>query len=363
MEKTTMPFARELKLELTNACGLACAHCSTDSGSTASLCIPTADAIRIVCQFRELGGERLILTGGEPLQHPEIDLIAAFSKQIGLQVVVYTTGLDINSDVSRDRLLHLAPIIDGFVFCLHAAVPDVHDHLTGVRGSFEATVSAISLVMRWGKPVCIHHVPLQPNRGEFLSLCTFVMRMGLRSLKILRFVPQGRGERNEARLALRWLDVDKLAEEIAMALVRFPALNIDLGAPYSMLGPCRQTLCGAGWRTLSIGANLECYPCDGFKSIAGGAFREPLASRALQVFWTESATLLSVRSAATRMQMLGSTGCLAQKFLANGDFYGVEEDPLTTYFSQDFRQAVSHQAKVMTTYLPLAGLRPPDFSG
>ena len=204
MEKTTMPFARELKLELTNACGLACAHCSTDSGSTASLCIPTADAIRIVCQFRELGGERLILTGGEPLQHPEIDLIAAFSKQIGLQVVVYTTGLDINSDVSRDRLLHLAPIIDGFVFCLHAAVPDVHDHLTGVRGSFEATVSAISLVMRWGKPVCIHHVPLQPNRGEFLSLCTFVMRMGLRSLKILKIRPPRtrRKKRGETRPAL-----------------------------------------------------------------------------------------------------------------------------------------------------------------
>jgi MoaA/NifB/PqqE/SkfB family radical SAM enzyme len=324
---------QELKMEVTEACPLKCWHCSVNAGDFKKRNIDYGVASSLIEEFAELGGKALILTGGEPLCNPSLLQIAHAAKTTHLRVFLYTTGLTISNgriQAAAEKLQEIAELIDVFVFCLHGATAHIHDNITRVLGSFNATLKAIRYVLYLRKQVIVHHVPLRLNAGELLPLCALLENYGITSLKLLRFVPQGRGETNRSRLELDSGGVYHLTNEIAIAWERFRSLSIDLGTPYAPLGSTRNGSCKAGWGTLSVNASLECSPCDGFKTILGGAFNEPLSSRSLRKVWYESHLLWAIRKARNEAVQANCQGCLAQKSLANGRLCGTSEDPLFT---------------------------------
>lgn len=330
----------ELKLEVTRSCPSGCLHCSANAGPSANAAMRSDDAVQIVHEFAEMGGRVLVLTGGEPLEHPGCSELAAFSRRAGLKVVLYTTGMFRGPVVATHQLSEIAEFVDHFLFCLHGSGPWPHDKITGIPGSFDTTMAAMSWVMSWDKPLSVHHVPLMPNQGNFLALCKLITEIGLQSVKVLRFVPQGRGATNREKLALDETGVSDLAEQIRLARHDFPGLRIHLGAPYSMLDPYRPIGCHSGLSTMSIGADLDCYPCDGFKNVANGAFREKLGGRSLRELWSQSEILASVRKACRKLPNDGAGGCLAQKFLRTGSLDGCGVDPLYRLLKQPLRLAV-----------------------
>lgn len=338
----------EMKLELGRGCPLSCLHCSASAGPSQGPYIPVADAKRLINDFASMDGQVIVLTGGEPLDHPAVVEIASFAKHARLQTVLYTTGLAHGPVVAADKLTSIAPYIDIFLFCLHASNPLIHDRITGSGGSYRATRNALELLIGHQKIVYIHHVPLSINQGELLPLCKTIVKMGLHHLKVLRFVPQGRGAENRKRLLLDATGVRQLASDIRVGYQTFPSLEIDVGAPYCMLAPNKSIPCGAGSRTISVGASLDCYPCDGFRSIAEGAFREPLGGRSLEEFWLDSATMSAVRLAREKMHRGGGRGCLAQTILSGCSLNHWGRDPLVTYLRQQSPEAVSKRFKCDT---------------
>jgi MoaA/NifB/PqqE/SkfB family radical SAM enzyme len=61
---------KSLQLELTSRCNERCIHCYIPQGSkTASL--DTAFVCDILSQYRDMGGQNLTISGGEPMCHPD----------------------------------------------------------------------------------------------------------------------------------------------------------------------------------------------------------------------------------------------------------------------------------------------------
>ena len=318
----------ELKLELTLACPLGCVHCSANAGQDKNHQIPLRIAEKIIREFSEIGGSTLILTGGEPLCYPNLLEIIEVAKQESLAVLVYTTGIK-GAMVSPalEILKYIADIADGFLCCLYGANSRIHDSITGVNGSFEATLAAIQYLLTFGKPITVHHVPLLINMGELVPLCKLLTDNGIDSLKLLRFIPQGRGFYNRTALQLRMYGIFQLKEQLFAARSLFPGLMIDLGAPYSPLCESNIVLCKAGVKTLSISAALNCAPCDGFKATFNGAYTEPLGTRSLREFWFHSSMLKAVRIARQKFICSGCKGCLSQSILF-GNVDPCASDPL-----------------------------------
>lgn len=322
---------QELKMEVTEACPLKCLHCSVNAGDFKKQNIDYGVVSSLIEEFAELGGKALILTGGEPLCNPSLLQIAHEAKTTPLRVSLYTTGLTISNgriQTAVEKLQEIAELTDVFVFCLHGATPQIHDNITRVSGSFDATLKAIRYVLYLRKQVLVHHVPLRMNARELLPLCALLENYGITSLKLLRFVPQGRGETNRSLLELDPTGVRYLANEISNARERFRSLSIDLGTPYASLGCNKNDACKAGWGTLSVNASLKYSPCDGFKAILGGVFNESFGSRSLAKVWYESPLLWAIRQARSEAVQANCQGCLAQKSLASGRLCGTVEDPL-----------------------------------
>ena len=59
-------------LAITNRCNLSCRHCCPGSGPDENApVVPTTQVLRLIDDVVALGTEKLVITGGEPLTHPD----------------------------------------------------------------------------------------------------------------------------------------------------------------------------------------------------------------------------------------------------------------------------------------------------
>ncbi len=77
-------------IELTNICNFRCKHCYL-KGSKQNF-LPTEKAKKIIDDLKSEGCLMLLLTGGEPLLHPDFSEIYIYAKRRGFIITVYTNG-------------------------------------------------------------------------------------------------------------------------------------------------------------------------------------------------------------------------------------------------------------------------------
>ena len=82
---------RELSLEITLACNLNCRHCMRDFSNDRSD-IPTDLIPRILDEARLLGAQEVVLTGGEPLLHHDLESLIRLISEKSYRFRVVTNG-------------------------------------------------------------------------------------------------------------------------------------------------------------------------------------------------------------------------------------------------------------------------------
>ena len=325
------PFAlREIKLEVTHACPLACVHCSSDASPSCSREMRPEDCARILSEASGLGVKELAFSGGEPLIWPGIDEAGRDATRLGMEVSLYTSG---NADAPKRTL---RPLVAGgchrFVFSLFGASPVTHQRVTRIRGSFERTLTAIAAVRNLGAEAEIHFVPFADNFGELGALVELGKRSGVSQVSVLRFVPQGRGQ------LLQRHGLNRLQNlQLKKAIERFRAAGFPVrtGSPYNFLLLNHQPECCSGIDRLIVGPELDIYPCDAFKQVqaqelVGTADYSRLDRFSLRDCWEKSPYLGLVRQHLTTpfdapcesCNVLSQclSGCLAQKVVAHRNF-------------------------------------------
>ena len=84
------PSLRYLELHLTRRCNLACRHCYL--GPPRPEEIPLEAALAIVREFEEMGGLRLLISGGEPLLYPHLREFIEETGKLKIRRVLLTNG-------------------------------------------------------------------------------------------------------------------------------------------------------------------------------------------------------------------------------------------------------------------------------
>jgi radical SAM protein len=143
--------------EMTQACGLACRHCRAEAIATAhpdQLTFP--EGIALLDQILGFGDPlpHLVLTGGDPLERPDLyDLIAqARARGIGVSITPAATH-----KLTQPALQQLSEAgIEGLGLSLDGPDARTHDSIRGVNGTFDRTMQA----MRWARELAI---PVQVN--------------------------------------------------------------------------------------------------------------------------------------------------------------------------------------------------------
>ncbi|MBF2975494.1 radical SAM protein, partial [Pseudomonas aeruginosa] len=127
---------------LLRRCNLTCKHCySTSADSDFRGELETAEILRGIDDLRAAGVRVLILSGGEPLMHPDLFEIAAHARQAGMFVALSSNGTLIDEGniqrVAEARFDYVGISLDG--------LRETHDRFRQKQGSFDAALAAMRL--------------------------------------------------------------------------------------------------------------------------------------------------------------------------------------------------------------------------
>jgi radical SAM protein with 4Fe4S-binding SPASM domain len=150
---------RFMRLHLTKLCNLSCVHCYADSSPHVSTDdeLPPERWLRLIDDFADAGGERVLFTGGEALIYPGCERLLRRSHQRGLDVTLFSNGILIKRhlDVIRECVDQVQISIDG---------PDAptNDPIRG-KGSFDRAKAAVDTLLDVGVRVRISMVVMEKN--------------------------------------------------------------------------------------------------------------------------------------------------------------------------------------------------------
>ncbi|MDP2951978.1 MAG: radical SAM protein [Chloroflexota bacterium] len=172
--KAPQPSLRYLELQITGRCNLRCRHCYQGIGSQAHLSL--APMLSLLEEFHHLQGLRLLVSGGEPMMHPDFWRLNEALPRFAFRSILLTNGTLIGEDnAPRLRFHEVQVSLDGWEVS--------HDALRG-RGTFKKATQAIEALRRAGIEVSVATMVHAANRGDFPRLEAFLKDRGVRAWQV-----------------------------------------------------------------------------------------------------------------------------------------------------------------------------------
>jgi radical SAM protein with 4Fe4S-binding SPASM domain len=323
---------KELKIEVTYECPLACVHCSSDAGENNKTCMTKEKCLQIIKEATELGLEEITFSGGEPLLWEGICESIQLANSMDIKTGIYTSGngADINQIFTEFHNVGL----DRAIFSLYSDVKEEHNRVTRKAESYDNTLYAIEIARSLGIASEIHFVALASNYKKLRTIVEFSKNIGICNVSVLRFVPQGRGTLIRDYDTMSKNQNIELRKEIIA--LREEGYSIRTGSPFNVLFLNENPKCMAAQDRLIINPRLDIFPCDAFKQIVAKQLVDDcnfsdLTDSTLKDCWTNSNYLDLVRSAiiaepsepckVCQNYKKCLSGCLAQKFLKYNSLY------------------------------------------
>jgi radical SAM protein with 4Fe4S-binding SPASM domain len=173
---------RTVTLAVTNQCNLRCRHCWPESGpDDQAPSAPKDQVLRLIADFSVLGAGKFVITGGEPLTHPDwLEILTFACAQPGVGEVRLQTNATLLSPAHADALLSLKNHGLMIQTSLEGATPRTHDLVRGA-GSFHQTLQGLKRLKERGMAhrICITFTEMQHNCGEIPDLLEMVDTMGV----------------------------------------------------------------------------------------------------------------------------------------------------------------------------------------
>ena len=269
--RSTVRFT-ELILEITNACYHRCVHCSTFGGTPHENELTQDERLRVLRQACGLGLEELRLLGGDPLFRKEdtFELLAEANRLGVKKALVCTSAVEHSFDWLR-RLTNFAPIEVSAEASIYSASPAVHDGITVKPQSLERLLSNSREAVRVGFDLNWNFVWMKPNFSELEGVIRLGVEVGIRRVRILRLMLNGRARENRGALELPDEWEMRCGSIIKSLAVRFPEVLLAHSKPLAFRlernNHDDETSCSAGKGQLVVQADGRVFPCIGMKDM------------------------------------------------------------------------------------------------
>ncbi len=182
-------------LELTRACALACRHCRAESVPHRHPDELTTREVRgVFDDLASLGPPRprVVLTGGDPLERPDLEEIVAYGSSLGLSMAVSPAG---TPRATPARLQGLRRAGAGAVsFSIDGSSALTHDDFRRVAGSFDWTLAGCRAARAAGLRLQVNTTVAGETVADLAAVARLVGELGVSMWSVFFMVPVGRGQ-------------------------------------------------------------------------------------------------------------------------------------------------------------------------
>lgn len=147
-----------LSISITSRCNLKCAYCYSLEDNRTAKDVPAEEVIKTIDEFYSLGTRVVMLQGGEPLLHKDLDDIVNHVKSKNMYCAITTNSLDFGRHIPTLRKMNQVQLsIDGN--------REITDRNRG-RGVYDALLEAIKLCRDNRIPFHLHIVVTKDSTAE-----------------------------------------------------------------------------------------------------------------------------------------------------------------------------------------------------
>ncbi|WP_150046170.1 heme d1 biosynthesis radical SAM protein NirJ [Methylomonas rhizoryzae] len=198
---------------LIRRCNLTCKHCYTTS---ADIDFPgelsTPEIYAVMDDLKRFKVPVLILSGGEPLLHPDIFAISQRARDLGFYVALSSNG----TCISPANIEQIAAIDYQYIGVSLDGMRDAHDQFRQKPGSFDASLAGIRLCRQHGIKAGVRFTLTRDNAHDFDALLRLMDDEDIDKFYLSHLNYGGRGNKNrkdDAEFQLTRKVMDRLFEQ------------------------------------------------------------------------------------------------------------------------------------------------------
>jgi radical SAM protein with 4Fe4S-binding SPASM domain len=282
------PHLQSIIFETTQRCNHACLYCYNiwnpkDQGQPnpypRGQLDPSATLDLLNKALDETRCHHVTLTGGEPLLRDDLPQILDLLREREVSTTIISNGHLLNEPTVVDLLDRGAGL---FELPLLSHRREVHDHLSGCAGAFDAVLATMAHIRYHRGQFVAVFVATKLNLPDLYDMLKIAFAFGSRGIMLNRFNPGGRGREHLDRLF-------PTVDEIRLALDIAEAASVEFNIPISCSIPIQPCLidpnqyphlgfgfCAAGtdraYYTMDPLGNLR--PCNHTTTVLGNLLEE-----------------------------------------------------------------------------------------
>jgi radical SAM protein with 4Fe4S-binding SPASM domain len=209
----------------------------------------------MISNLRKSGAYRLVMSGGEVFLRKDIWRLIEHARSLRMQVHIYTNGLLLDED-KLEKLAKLYP--ETVSVSIYSAIPEVHDEITKVPGSFNKSINALKKLNQLGIKTTIKSIQMKHTLQGYGLIENIAKSIGARYSTEINMSAGNDGSQSPLALAI---DDDK--KLIALAVTpKSPIFVGDASNNYSeKKRKGDEIFCSAGQNMVSISPDGKIYPC------------------------------------------------------------------------------------------------------
>lgn len=287
--KTPLIFGCEV--ELTSKCNERCIHCYIPHEYKLNN-IDNSVFYSLLKQLKEMNTLSLTLTGGEPMLHPNFKEFLGEAKKQDFAISVLS-NLTLLDDEIIDILSEES--ISSVQTSLYSLIPEHHDAITKLHGSFEKTMNAIRLLIERDIPVQISCPTMSINKDDYADVLAWAQDHHIRAHTDYSIMAKYNHDTSNLKYRLSCEECGKIIQDLLNGDINYQKAILDpefLAKVECLNENPEENFCGAGYSSCCIVSNGDVYPCAGWQSYVCGNIKE----QSLEDIWLHSEKLIALRN-------------------------------------------------------------------
>jgi radical SAM protein with 4Fe4S-binding SPASM domain len=261
--------------ELTYRCNLQCIHCYIKKDSKKELNFYQIKSI--LNQISSMGTLFITFTGGEVFVRKDFFKILNYATNKGFAINIFTNA----TLLDKQKVYELKKFnISEMGISLYSLRDEIHDYITGVRGSLKKTLKGIYILKERGFNIKVKCPLMKVNYSDYSQIIDFCNRLKIKYLFDPVIVPYNDGDKSILSLRLDKTQIEKIIRDIRIV----KRYKIKKGFLKS------NVLCSAGKNFCSISPYGDVYPCIQLLISAGN-----LKESKFKKIWNHSKVLKNIR--------------------------------------------------------------------
>jgi MoaA/NifB/PqqE/SkfB family radical SAM enzyme len=163
-------------IAMTYRCNFNCVHCYAKSSARPECELPGKVWIGIIDQLVDAGSLFLLITGGEPLLHPEFKDIYLHAKKRGMLVTVFTNGSLVDDALIQVFVKYPPRTVE---ISLYGMSDGTCRETVGTEFFRETSLESVRALQRAGIRLALKTVVMKANRCDFEPIRDFAASLGL----------------------------------------------------------------------------------------------------------------------------------------------------------------------------------------